>query len=111
MQAFLRPLKEMEEFEALYKERLSETGMVQLAGCTDSQKSHMVYALGDGLKYKIIALSDEVKARKFYEDYRFFEPDAYYYPSRDLLFYHAAQQGNQLENERMEVVMLSLIHI
>ncbi len=104
MQAFLRPLKEMEEFEAIYEERLRETGMVQLAGCTDSQKSHMVYALGDGLKYRIIALSDEVKARRFYEDYRFFDPDVFYYPSRDLLFYHADLQGKQLENERMEVV-------
>ena len=76
MQAFLRPLREMEEFEAIDKERLQESGMVQLAGCTDSQKSHMAYALGDGLKYRIIAVSDEVKARKLYEDYRFFEPDA-----------------------------------
>jgi transcription-repair coupling factor (superfamily II helicase) len=104
MQAFLRPLKELEEFEQVMQERCRESGMIQIAGCTDSQKAHMVYAAGDGLKYKIIALSDEVKARQFYEDYRFFEPGVMYYPSRDLLFYHADVQGKMLESARMEVV-------
>lgn len=30
--------------------------MIRVCGCVNSQKSHMMYALGDGCKYKVIAI-------------------------------------------------------
>ena len=45
--------------------------MLKITGCVSSQKTHMMYALGDGCPYKVIACSSETKAKQVYEEYRF----------------------------------------
>ena len=77
---------------------------MQIAGCVNSQKTHLMYALGDGCFYKIIAFSSDEKAKKAYEEYRFLDKDVYLYPAKDLLFYHADIKGKYLVKQRMEVV-------
>ena len=54
MQAFVAPLMELAEYDAILKER-KKKGLVQIAGCVTSQKTHMMYALSDGFDFKIIA--------------------------------------------------------
>ena len=73
MQALIAPLNELAEFEELYKNRTKERGMIRVCGCVNSQKTHMMYALSDGLKYKVIACSSESKAKQVYEEYRFLD--------------------------------------
>ena len=55
MQALIGPLQELAEFEAIQKEKQKEAGVLQISGCVNSQKTHMMYALGDGCKYRVIA--------------------------------------------------------
>ena len=102
MQAFVAPLMELAEYDAILKER-KKKGIVQIAGCVTSQKTHMMYALSDGFDYKIIAVSSEMKAKQIYEEYRFLDSDIYQYPAKDLLFYQADLRGKYLIKQRMEV--------
>ena len=63
MKAVSGPLRELAEFEEILKIRTKESGMIRISGCVNSQKTHMMYALSDGCKYKVIACSSESKAR------------------------------------------------
>ena len=86
MQALIAPLTELAEFETVLKKSKQEHGILQFAGCVNSQKTHMMYALSDGFDFKIIATSSEMKAKQIYEEYRFLDSDIYQYPAKDLLF-------------------------
>ena len=102
MQALIAPLLELAEFETVQKKR-KEKGIIQFAGCVNSQKTHMMYALSDGFDFKIIATSSEMKAKQICEEYRFLDANIYQYPAKDLLFYQADLRGKYLLKQRMEV--------
>ncbi|MGN1192534.1 MAG: transcription-repair coupling factor [Dorea sp.] len=104
MQALIRPLNELAEFEEICKNKKKKPGMLRVCGCVNSQKSHMMYALSDGCYYKVIACSSESKAKQIYEEYRFLDPDTYLYPAKDLLFYQADIRSKELVSRRMEVI-------
>ena len=104
MQALLAPLAELADYQEIIKDRKKENGIIQIAGCVGSQKTHLMYALGDGFEYRVIAFSSEEKAKKAYEEYRVFTEDVYLYPARDLLFYHADIKGKLLTDQRMGVL-------
>ncbi len=104
MQAFLAPLAELAEYKEIFGRRKKDSGVLQIAGCVNSQKTHLMYALSDGCYYKIIAFSSDEKAKKAYEEYRFLDENVYLYPAKDLLFYHADIKGKYLIKQRMEVV-------
>ena len=103
MRAFIAPLVELAEFETVQKKRKEQEGIIQFAGCVNSQKTHMMYALSDGFDFKIIAASSELKAKQIYEEYRVLDSNVYYYPAKDLLFYQADLRGKYLIKQRMEV--------
>jgi len=103
MKAFIAPLTELADFEKVQNKRNRDKGILQFAGCVNSQKTHMMYALSDGFECKIIAVSSEMKAKQIYEEYRFLDSDVYLYPAKDLLFYQADLRGKYLIKQRMEV--------
>ena len=104
MRSFTEPLKELAEFETIQREMKKETGMIQIAGCVNSQKTHMMYALSDGSRKRIIAVSSEGKAKEICEEYKFLDENVYYYPPKDLLFYQADIRGKVLLKQRMGVI-------
>ena len=104
MQALLAPLTELADYQDILRERKKGKGVIQVSGCTNSQKVHLMYALGDGCDYRVIAFSSEEKAKKAYEEYRIFTDEVYLYPARDLLFYYADIKGKVLTDQRMQVL-------
>ena len=104
MQALIAPLKELAEYEELYRERKKEPGMLRVTGCVNSQKTHMMYALSENIRYKVVVCAGESKAKQVYEEYRFLDPQTYFYPAKDLLFYQADLRSKELVRERMEVL-------
>lgn len=104
MKALLAPLKELADYEEIIRERKKREGLLQIAGCVNSQKTHLMYELGDGYRYRLIVFSSEEKAKKAWEEYRFLDDSVYYYPARDLLFFHADIKGKYLLGQRLEVV-------
>ncbi len=103
MQAFVAPLMELAEYEAIQKSRKEKHGLIQITGCVSSQKTHFMYALSDGFKYKIIACSSETKAKQIFEEYKILGENVFQYPAKDLLFYQADLRGKYLIKQRMEV--------
>ena len=55
----------------------------------NSEKIHLAKALSDGFEYRVIVFSSEEKAKQAYEEWRVLEENVWFYPARDLLFYHA----------------------
>ena len=78
--------------------------MIQISGCVNTQKIHLLSGIGSGCGYKLVVFSNEEKAKKAYEEYLLFGEETYLYPARDLLFYYADIKGKTLTNRRMEVL-------
>ena len=104
MKAFTEPLLELAEFETIQKTKKQKAGLLQIAGCTGSQKTHLAYALAEDGTRSLYVLSNEERAKEVYEEYRFLDPDVYFYPARDFLFYQADIRGIFLTKQRMEVM-------
>ena len=108
MQALLKPLLELAEYEDIVKKKKEAPGVLMLTGCVNSQKTHMMYALSDGCCYKVIACSSEAKAKQIYEEYRFLDAAISFYPAKDLLFYQADIRSKELVSQRMQVIQAVL---
>lgn len=104
MRAFTQPLESLAEYGALMKYLGKKKGIVQISGCMDSQKAHLLHGLAKCSANRLIIAADDQKAKDFYEDYRFYEPAVLLYPAKDLLFYRTDIHGNLLIKERMKVV-------
>ena len=104
MKALLAPLAELADYEEIRKNRTTENGMIQISGCVNTQKIHLLSGIGSGCGYKLVVFSNEEKAKKAYEEYLLFGEETYLYPARDLLFYYADIKGKTLTNRRMEVL-------
>ena len=104
MQALLSPLRELAEYDSLRETLRKGKGPIALTGCVDSQKLHMIYGLGDGIKMKVIVTYSDLKAREIFEEYKFYDRNVMLYPAKDLIFFQADIHGNQLVKERVRTM-------
>lgn len=104
MKAFLTPLQGLAEFEQIKEKSKTNKGILQVSGCMESQKSHLMYGLSGIAPYRLMLAEDERRAREIYEDYRFYDRKVYSYPAKDLLFFQADIHGNLLIRQRMKVI-------
>ena len=104
MKAFLTPLQGLAEFEQIKEKSKTNRGILQVSGCMESQKSHLMYGLSGIAPYRLMLAEDERRAREIYEDYRFYDRKVYSYPAKDLLFFQADIHGNLLIRQRMKVI-------
>lgn len=104
MKVFLTPLQGLAEFEQIKEKSKTNKGILQVSGCMESQKSHLMYGLSGIAPYRLILAEDERRAREIYEDYRFYDRKVYSYPAKDLLFFQADIHGNLLIRQRMKVI-------
>lgn len=106
MRAFLQPLQKLAEMEYIIQHVKKNEGILSISGCMESQKAHLIYGIGreSGFSCRLILAEDERHARELYEDIRFYEKNALYYPAKDLLFFQADIHGNLLIRQRMQVV-------
>ena len=103
MRAFTEPLQELSGFEEMTR-GAQNAGLITISGCIDAQKSHMIYGIGNDRRHKVIVTFHEQKAKELYDDYRFFDPNAVYYPAKDILFYQSDIRGNLLTAERIRAL-------
>ena len=104
MKAFMTPLQGLAEFEQIKEKSKTNKGILQVSGCMESQKSHLMYGLSGIAPYRLMLAEDERRAREIYEDYRFYDRKVYSYPAKDLLFFQADIHGNLLIRQRMKVI-------
>ena len=104
MKTFLQPLQNLAEMEEIQKHIEKNQGILEISGCMESQKAHIIYGLSGLFPYRLILAEDERRAKEIYEDYRFYDRNVQYYPAKDLLFFQADIHGNLLIRQRMQVV-------
>ncbi|MFT4006602.1 MAG: transcription-repair coupling factor [Lacrimispora sp.] len=100
---FEKPLRELKDFEDLTRALSKKAGPIAASGCMDSQKVHLMYEAARDARIRLVVTYDDTRAREIYEDLRFFDPNVWLYPARDLLFFNADIHGNLLTKQRMTV--------
>lgn len=106
MRTFTEPLQGLKEMEDLEAKLPKLSGVLQISGCIDAVKPHMIYSINNGSGNRIIVTFHEQKAKELWEEYRFFDPKAAYYPAKDILFYQSDIRGNVLTAERINALKL-----
>ena len=101
---FENALAELAEFEELNTDLNRGRGPVQVSGCMDSQKVHLMQEAGESLAWKLVVTYDEARAKEIYDDFQCFGDRVWLYPAKDLLFYSADIHGNLITRQRMQVV-------
>ncbi len=101
MRAFESCGEQLAEYGAIRTYLKRDKGIVDVSGCVDPQKLHMVYSMNDDFDLKIIVTFSEKKAREIYDDYRFYDKQTYLFPAKDLIFYQADISGNVITEQRM----------
>jgi len=100
---FANPLAELIEFEELNQDLRRKKGPVQVSGCLDSQKVHLMQETAAEIPWKLVVTYDDNRAREIYDDFCCFRQDVWLYPAKDLLFYNADIQGNLIMRQRIQV--------
>lgn len=101
---FKQPLLELRDYEGMEDILKKGKGPVQVSGCLDSQKVHLMSQLGDHVSYRLVVTYSELRAKEIYEDFKLFSDRVFYYPAKDFIFYSADIQSNQLVRQRMYVI-------
>ena len=71
MQSILEPLAELKEFQEIQKNIENNISPVQVTGCMDSQKSHLIAGLGKKYPYKVIIAANDIKAKEIKVTYNY----------------------------------------
>lgn len=106
MRTFTKPLSGLKEYENLEAALPKLLGVIQISGCIDAAKPHMIYSIHNGSGNRIIVTFHEQKAKELWEEYRFFDKNAAYYPAKDILFYQSDIRGNVLTAERINALKM-----
>ena len=101
---FVNPLAELIEYEELNRDLERGKGPVQVSGCMDSQKVHLMEETLGSIPWKLVVTYDDNRAKEIYDDFRCFRPDVWLYPAKDLLFYSADIHGNLMVRQRLQVL-------
>ena len=106
MKTFTQPMQGLKEFEDLEAALPKLSGVIQISGCIDAAKPHMMYSIGNGSGNRIIVTFQEQKARELLDAYRYFDRKAVYFPAKDILFYQSDIRGNVLTAERINALKM-----
>ena len=64
MKALLAPLAELADYEEIRKNRTKENGMIQISGCVNTQKIHLLSGIGSGCGYKLVVFQMRKRQRR-----------------------------------------------
>ena len=104
MKTFTAPLTELKEFNEIRENIKTKTLPVQVTGCIDSQKCHLIHGLGEDFRNRVIVTYNDLKAKEIYEDYRLYDRDVFLYPAKDIIFYSADIHGNAIVRDRLKIL-------
>ncbi len=99
MQTILQPMEESEVLQNARK-ALKEPGALQMTGCLEAQKNHIIQLFAQGRKRCLIISFREQKARELMEDASYYGRESVYYPAKDFLFAASYTRSGELQQER-----------
>ncbi|MBR5565940.1 MAG: transcription-repair coupling factor [Roseburia sp.] len=106
MKSFTVPLQELQGYEEANSALKKAAALIQISGCIDAVKPHMIYSMNNGKGNRVIVTFHEQKAKELYEEYLFFDKRTAYYPAKDILFYQSDIRGNVLTAERINALKM-----
>ncbi|MDO5519212.1 MAG: transcription-repair coupling factor [bacterium] len=104
MRTFFEPLSKLNEYIEIQNDLKIERVPVQVTGCIDSQKCHLIAGLGKGYRNKVIVTYNELKAKEIYEDMLLYDKNVFLYPAKDIIFYSADIHGHAIVKERLRIL-------
>lgn len=104
VKTLVQPLRELEAFSNAIEKVNKEHKPIYITGAIDSEKCHLIHAIGDERR-KLIITYNELRAREVYEDMKFFQgEDVMLYPAKDIIFYNADVHSNDIIRQRMNII-------
>ncbi len=101
----LAPLKNSIQYNQVIGAIKSRKTPLFLHGLNDSQKSNIAYGIYQGLNKPICIITySELEAREIYQGLKFYMEEAFYFPSKDIVFYDLEAVGEDLQNERIKTM-------
>ena len=85
-------------------EKAEGNGILQVSGCVDSQKAHLMDTLEQEYQMRLIVAPDDLRAREIYENYKLFDRNTYLFPAKDFIFYQADIRSSLLGQQRIQVL-------
>ncbi len=106
MNLFNNIAKENENFNNIITYLSQNEQPLLLSNVLESQKSHIIYSLFKNFdNCSLIICENELKAKNFYDDLKFFFKDkVFYYPSKDVVFYSADVKSRDIIKYRFDVI-------
>lgn len=104
MKAFFEPLQDIKEYEDIKECLKKGITPIQVTGLVECQKAHLMASFTQDYTYKIVVVSDEIKAREMYEDMKMYDRNVFIYPAKDVIFYSVDIHGSAIVRERMSVL-------
>lgn len=104
MQTFYQPLYGYEEFNELQNAIKKKKLPIQVTGCIDSQKCHLMFAAAQDVPKRLIVTYNDLRAKEIYEDCRLYDREVYLYPAKDIIFFSADIRGNAIVRERIKIL-------
>lgn len=101
---FGNPLMGLKDYEDMVGVLKKGMGPIQVSGCIDSQKVHLLDSLGRDYPFSLVVTYNEIRAKEIYEDFKLFTRNANLYPAKDLIFYNADIQGSLIVRQRLNVL-------
>ncbi len=104
MKMLTEPLLELESYRRLKECVENQTTPVMALGVIDVQRLHLLAALRAHTGKPIVVLThSELRAKQMAADYRFFDADSVFYPSVDMVFYHADVHSKEADRQRFSL--------
>ncbi|WP_026835225.1 transcription-repair coupling factor [Eubacterium xylanophilum] len=103
MNTLLSPLKELEAFDLMGDAVRRGESPIQVSGCIESQKAHVISGLDEG-KIRLVIVSDEIRAKEIVEDLKLYTENVIYYPPKDFIFFSADVHGKALAADRLKAI-------
>lgn len=94
----------MAEYEQMTTTLARRAGALAVTGCADSAKANLIYAFGEDKKMKLIVTYSDMRAQELYEDYSLYDRNTYVFPAKDMIFFEADINGNQIERQRLKCI-------
>ena len=67
MRCFIEPLQEWKDFETINQQLPKLKGTIQITGCMDAGKPHLIYGMGQRSYSRFVVTFDEQKAKDLLE--------------------------------------------
>ena len=100
MKALLAPLAELADYEEIRKNRTKENGMIQISGCVNTQKIHLLSGIGSGCGYKLVVFQMRKRQRRHTKSIYCLEKRRICILQEICFFIMRILKGRQLTNRR-----------